>query len=125
MQFQQLRDPRPFVLIVEHGRCAHPGLRVARFGLYPYSEPNEGLESSGQLEIPIHQLMKDGYALALLDVRRGTIGIVPELADQPPVLMTFGRYGNIWLLDIPWYDEAVMKLNVRVRFAAIVALMQR
>lgn len=84
VQFQQLHDPRPYVLVVEHGTCAHPGSRVARLGLYPYSEPNEGLESTGHVDVPIHHLMKDGYAIALLDRRRGTIVSCGDLQTNRP-----------------------------------------
>jgi hypothetical protein len=84
VQFQQLRNPRPYVLVVERGSCARPGSRVAHFGLYAYPEQNEGLESTGQVNIPIHHLMKDGYAIALLDERRNTIVSCGDLRTNRP-----------------------------------------
>lgn len=78
-QFQQLRDPRPYVLAVERGTCEHVSGTIAKFGLYPYSDPGEGLESSGHVDVPIHDLMKDGYALALLSKRTGAVESCGEL----------------------------------------------
>jgi len=84
-QFKQLRDPRPYVLAVERGSCAHASGIIARFELYPYSDPSEGLESSGHVDVPIHDLMKNGYALALRDKRTHDVVSCGDLQTGRPV----------------------------------------
>lgn len=84
-QFEQLHDARPYVLAVERGTCAHANGIIARFELYPYSDPGEGLESSGHVDVPIHDLMKNGYALALLDKRTHAVVSCGDLQTDRPV----------------------------------------
>jgi hypothetical protein len=67
VQFPTLKNGAGYVVAVERGTCAHRIRTVASFDLYPYPDPGNGLESSGHVDVPIHQLMKDGYALALID----------------------------------------------------------
>jgi hypothetical protein len=84
-QFQALRDPRPYVLLVERGTCARPGDPVAKFALYAYpDEPSEGLESSGHVDVPIHDLLKKGYALVLLDRRKNAAVSCGDLVTDRP-----------------------------------------
>lgn len=85
VQFQQLRDPHPYVLAVERGTCAHANGIIAKFKLYPYSDPGEGLESSGHVDVPIHDLMKSGYALALIDKRTHAVVSCGDLRTDRPV----------------------------------------
>lgn len=85
VQFAQLHDPRPYVLAVERGTCAHAGSVIARFPLYAYSDPSEGLESSGHVDVPIHDLMKNGYALALVDKRAHAVVSCGDLQTGRPV----------------------------------------
>jgi hypothetical protein len=84
-QFAQLRDPRPYVLAVERGSCGHLNGVIARFDVHPYSDPGEGLESSGHVDVPIHDLMKNGYALALLNKRTGAVVSCGDLQTGRPV----------------------------------------
>jgi hypothetical protein len=84
-QFEQLRDPRPYALAVERGTCAHLGGAIAKFGLYPYPDQGEGLESSGHVDVPIHDLMKNGYALALVQKRTGAVVSCGDLQTGRPM----------------------------------------
>ncbi|HET6894740.1 MAG TPA: hypothetical protein VFH72_05080 [Candidatus Baltobacteraceae bacterium] len=84
-QFQRLRDPRPYALAVERGSCAHLRGAITKFDVYPYPDPGEGLESSGHVDVPIHDLMKNGYALALLKKRTGAVVSCGDLQTDRPM----------------------------------------
>lgn len=85
VQFVRLHDARRYVLVVEKGSCARGGTPVARFALYPYTDPSEGVETSGHVDVPIHDLLKNGYAIQLVNRRTNASVSCGDLQTDRPV----------------------------------------
>lgn len=75
VQFQDLHNPKPYVVALQRGSCARgaAGRPVARFSMIALSDPSGGLEGGAHVDIPIENLMKAGYYIALIDVRLNRI----------------------------------------------------
>jgi|GEM_PF-6256376 len=71
IQFQGLHEPDRYGALVKRGTCLQPAAVITKVTFAAKTnEPSQGILGHAFLDIPIHQFLKDGYSIALVD-RKG------------------------------------------------------